>query len=87
MVIEMTYATYIVISIVMTIWVARTLSKNGQVFLVDSLDGNVRVGIDAFGERWKARVVKSPIIHGLAHASYNIFARYLTRWNRSRGNW
>lgn len=38
--IETTYAIYIVISISMTIWVARTLSKNGQVFLVDSFDGN-----------------------------------------------
>jgi len=38
--IEFTYATYLVISIAMTIWVARTLSKNGQVFLVDSFDGN-----------------------------------------------
>ncbi|MCK4743570.1 MAG: hypothetical protein KAT25_07100 [Sulfuriflexus sp.] len=40
MMIEFTYAVYIVISIAMTIWVARTLSKNGQVFLVDSFDGN-----------------------------------------------
>ena len=40
MMIEYTYATYIVISIAMTIWVARTLSKNGQVFLVDSFNGN-----------------------------------------------
>jgi len=40
MMIEFTYATYILISIAMTIWVARTLSKNGQVFLVDSFDGN-----------------------------------------------
>jgi len=38
--IEFTYATYLVISIAMTVWVARTLSKNGQVFLVDSFDGN-----------------------------------------------
>ena len=27
----------------MTIWVARTLSKNGLVFLVDSFDGNERL--------------------------------------------
>jgi len=38
--IEITYATYLVISIAMTIWVARTLSKNGRVFLVDSFEGN-----------------------------------------------
>lgn len=31
---ELSYLTYLVISIVLTIWVARTLSKNGEVFLV-----------------------------------------------------
>ncbi len=31
---ELNYAIYVVVSIVMTIWVARTLSKNGEVFLV-----------------------------------------------------
>jgi len=35
-----TYVIYLIISIAMTIWVARTLHKNGQVFLVDSLGGN-----------------------------------------------
>lgn len=29
------YAAYLVISISLTIWVARTLAKNGEVFLVD----------------------------------------------------
>jgi hypothetical protein len=31
---EFSYLTYLVISIALTIWVARTLSKNGEVFLV-----------------------------------------------------
>lgn len=35
-----TYVAYLVISIAMTIWVARTLHKNGHIFLVDSLGGN-----------------------------------------------
>jgi len=35
-----TYIAYLFISIAMTIWVANTLSKNGRVFLVDSLLGN-----------------------------------------------
>jgi hypothetical protein len=30
-----TYAAYIVISVVLTVWVARTLHKNGRVFLVE----------------------------------------------------
>lgn len=35
-----TYLIYLAISIGMTIWVARTLHKNGRIFLVDSLNGN-----------------------------------------------
>jgi hypothetical protein len=34
------YATYLLISIAVTIWVARTLHKNGRVFLVDAFHGN-----------------------------------------------
>jgi len=41
--IEITYTAYLIISIAMTIWVARTLSKNGLVFLVDSFNGNDRL--------------------------------------------
>ena len=40
MVIEVSYITYLAISIVMTIWVARTLSKNGLVFLIENFNGN-----------------------------------------------
>ena len=35
-----TYMIYLVISIALTIWVARTLHKNGRVFLVDVFHGN-----------------------------------------------
>ena len=35
-----TYLAYLVISVALTIWVARTLHKNGRVFLVDSFSGN-----------------------------------------------
>ena len=35
-----TYFVYLIISICLTIWVARTLHKNGRVFLVDSFLGN-----------------------------------------------
>src|SRR5271169_994350 len=34
------YITYLVVSISLTVWVARTLVKNGRVFLVDSFLGN-----------------------------------------------
>ena len=35
-----TYLVYLLISISLTIWVARTLHKNGRIFLVDSFGGN-----------------------------------------------
>ena len=35
-----TYLTYLVVSIALTVWVARTLHKKGRVFLVDVLRGN-----------------------------------------------
>ena len=34
------YLAYLVISIAMTVWVGRTLHKNGRIFLVDSFLGN-----------------------------------------------
>ena len=35
-----TYFTYLAISIGVTVWVARTLHRNGRIFLVDSFLGN-----------------------------------------------
>ena len=35
-----TYLGYVVISILLTVWVAQTLHKNGRVFLVDVFNGN-----------------------------------------------
>ena len=35
-----TYALYLLIAIPITIWVARTLHKNGRVFLVECFDGD-----------------------------------------------
>jgi hypothetical protein len=35
-----TYISYVVISVVLTVWVAQTLHKNGRVFLVDVFNGN-----------------------------------------------
>ena len=34
------YVAYLFISIVMTIWVARTLVRHGRIFLVETFDGN-----------------------------------------------
>lgn len=35
MLIELSYAAYLTASIGMTVWVARTLSSNGEIFLID----------------------------------------------------
>jgi hypothetical protein len=35
-----TYLAYLAISVSITIWVAKTLHKNGRIFLVDSFNGN-----------------------------------------------
>lgn len=34
------YIAYFLISLGMTVWVARTLHKNGRIFLVDAFSGN-----------------------------------------------
>ena len=35
-----TYAAYLMVSTALTVWVARTLSRNGQIFLVEAFDHN-----------------------------------------------
>lgn len=35
-----TYISYLTLSLLLTVWVARTLHKNGRIFLVDSFGGN-----------------------------------------------
>lgn len=34
------YAAYLALSVTLTVWVARTLHRNGRVFLVDAFRGN-----------------------------------------------
>jgi hypothetical protein len=40
MVMVWTYAVYLVVSVVLTVWVGRTLYRGGRQFLVDALGGN-----------------------------------------------
>lgn len=37
------YVIYLLVSVGLTVWVARTLSRNGQVFLADVLHGNEKL--------------------------------------------
>lgn len=43
MITSITYITYIIISVLITVFVSRTLSKNGEIYLIDGLDGNVEL--------------------------------------------
>ncbi|MCF3168994.1 MULTISPECIES: hypothetical protein [Streptomyces] len=37
------YVIYLLVSVALTVWVARTLSRNGRVFLADVLRGNEKL--------------------------------------------
>ncbi|MGW2562934.1 hypothetical protein ACWCXB_27525 [Streptomyces sp. NPDC001514] len=37
------YGIYLLVSVALTIWVARTLSQNGRIFLADVLHGNEKL--------------------------------------------
>lgn len=39
-IIVITYLSYVILSVLLTIWVAQTLHKNGRVFLVEVFGGN-----------------------------------------------
>ena len=41
--IVVSYLVYLVISITLTVWVARTLHKRGAIFLVDAFQGNAEL--------------------------------------------
>ena len=41
--IVVTYLVYLLISVTLTIWVARTLHKRGAIFLVDAFHGNAEL--------------------------------------------
>ncbi|MCA9249592.1 MAG: hypothetical protein KDA54_00535 [Phycisphaerales bacterium] len=40
---SVTYGVYLVISVAITVWVARTLFRNGRIFLVDAFGGNAEL--------------------------------------------
>ncbi len=40
MITSITYITYISISVAITIFVSKTLSKNGEIYLIDGFNGN-----------------------------------------------
>lgn len=41
--ITLSYALYLVLALPLTVWVARTLHKNGRIFLVECFQGNTEL--------------------------------------------
>lgn len=57
--------------------------------------GQMKVGVEAFEvlwrqsprQRWKAVLLRLPLLKALSVRSYNAFARALYRWNRKKRHW
>ncbi|MEU5696316.1 hypothetical protein [Actinosynnema sp. NPDC020468] len=62
-----TYLVYLAISIGLTVWVGRTLSRNGKVFLVDVFRGNEEL----------ARTVNHLLVVGFYLVNFGFVAWYL----------
>ncbi len=66
------YVSYLLISLAVTVWVARTLHKNGRVFLVDAFRGNAELA--------------DSVNHLLVVGFYLINIGYVTLALRTNGN-
>jgi hypothetical protein len=66
------YVSYLLISLAATVWVARTLHKNGRVFLVDAFHGNAELA--------------DSVNHLLVVGFYLINIGYVTLALRTAGN-
>ena len=72
-----------------------SLNQVREKLYVESLNGQLNVGLDAFiclwsqtnGQRWLAKLLQFPIFKESSHWLYNSFANLLYRWNCSRKNW
>ncbi|MFJ5706201.1 MULTISPECIES: hypothetical protein [unclassified Streptomyces] len=63
------YIVYLLISVALTIWVARTLSRNGRVFLSDVLHGNEKL----------ADAVNHLLVVGFYLVNFGFVALYLSQ--------
>jgi predicted DCC family thiol-disulfide oxidoreductase YuxK len=75
--------------------VGASLEQVRERLHVKDSDGQLNVGADAFmclwsqtrGQRRLAKLLRLPVLKQLTHLAYNLFARLLYRWNRTRGRW
>ncbi|MFH8725300.1 hypothetical protein [Streptomyces termitum] len=63
------YIVYLLISVGLTVWVARTLSRNGRIFLADVLHGNEKL----------ADAVNHLLVVGFYLVNFGFVALYLSR--------
>ncbi|MEU3303228.1 MULTISPECIES: hypothetical protein [unclassified Streptomyces] len=63
------YVVYLLISVALTIWVARTLSRNGRIFLSDVLHGNEKL----------ADAVNHLLVVGFYLVNFGFVALYLSQ--------
>ncbi|MEE1756163.1 hypothetical protein [Streptomyces sp. SP18CS02] len=63
------YVVYLLISVALTIWVARTLSRNGRIFLADVLKGNEKL----------AEAVNHLLVVGFYLVNFGFVALYLSQ--------
>ncbi|MDN3295945.1 hypothetical protein QWM81_18175 [Streptomyces ficellus] len=63
------YVVYLLISVALTIWVARTLSRNGRIFLADVLHGNEQL----------AGAVNHLLVVGFYLVNFGFVALYLSQ--------
>ncbi|MFE6227250.1 hypothetical protein [Streptomyces sp. NPDC057854] len=63
------YTVYLLISVALTVWVARTLSRNGRVFLSDVLHGNEQL----------ADAVNHLLVVGFYLVNFGFVALYLSQ--------
>ncbi|WAS91458.1 hypothetical protein [Nannocystis punicea] len=66
-----TYTIYLGISLALTMWVARTLHKNGRIFLVDAMQGNEELA--------------DSVNHLLVVGFYLVNIGFVTLWLREYG--
>ncbi|MFD3664888.1 hypothetical protein ACFWVF_30525 [Streptomyces sp. NPDC058659] len=63
------YVVYLLISVALTVWVARTLSRNGRIFLADVLHGNEKL----------AEAVNHLLVVGFYLVNFGFVALYLSQ--------
>lgn len=63
----MTYLVYLVISICLTVWVARVLFKHGARFLVDAMGGDV-----GLADSWNHLLVVGFYLVNLGYVAFNL---------------